>query len=166
MPEYRAVGRPTPRIEGVDKVTGRTVYTADLRLPGMLHARLLRSPHAHARIRRIHTARARSLAGVEAVVIAADLPPLDPKRTASNRIYNLLAADEVVFAGQPVAAVVARDPATAEEALDLIEVEYEELPAVLDPLESLREDSPLARSHQEKEAGDKAPAWVLLGRTK
>jgi CO/xanthine dehydrogenase Mo-binding subunit len=155
VPEYRAVGRPTPRIEGIDKVTGRTVYTGDVRLPGMLHARLLRSPHAHARIRRIDTARARALPGVEAVVTAADLPPLDPKRAASNRAYCLLAADEAVFAGQPVAAVVARDPSTAEEALGLIEVEYEELPAVLDPLEAMKEGAPPVRGDLEEQAEDK-----------
>jgi CO/xanthine dehydrogenase Mo-binding subunit len=116
-------------------------------LPGMLHAKLLRSPHAHARIRRIDTARAAALEGVEAVVTAADLPPLgvDAKRAASNRTYCLLAAEEAVFAGQPVAAVVARDLATAEEAADLIEVEYEELPAVFDPLEAMKEDAPLVR---------------------
>jgi CO/xanthine dehydrogenase Mo-binding subunit len=152
VPEYRAVGRPTPRVEGVGKVTGRTFYTTDVALPGMLHAKLLGSPHAHARIRRIDTARASVLEGVEAVVTAADLPPLDPKRAASNRAYCLLAAGEVVFAGQPVAAVVARDPATAEEALDLIEVEYEELPAVLDPLETLKDDAPLVRTQSQGEA--------------
>jgi CO/xanthine dehydrogenase Mo-binding subunit len=158
MAEYRAVGRPTARVEGVGKVTGRTVYTADVRLPGMLHAKLLRSPHAHARIRRIDTARAAALEGVVAVVTAADLPPLDAKRVASNRAYGLLAAQEVVFAGQPVVAVVARDPATAEEALDLIEAEYEELPAVLDPLEALKEDSPLARSSLGD--ADRSESWA------
>jgi CO/xanthine dehydrogenase Mo-binding subunit len=152
VPEYRAVGRPTPRVEGVGKVTGRTFYTTDVALPGMLHARLLNSPYAHARIRRVDTARASALEGVEAVVTAADLPPLDLKRVASNRAYCLLAAGEVVFAGQPVAAVVARDPATAEEALDLIEVEYEELPAVLDPLEALKDDAPLVRTQSRGEA--------------
>jgi len=155
MAEYRAVGRPTPRVEGVGKVIGRTVYTADIHLPGLLHAKLLPSPHAHACIRRIDTARARALPGVEAVVTAADLPPLDPKRVASNRAYCLLAAEEAVFAGQPVAAVLARDLTTAEEALDLIEVEYEELPAVLDPLEALEEDALLVRTVQEKEAEGK-----------
>lgn len=146
MAEYRVVGRPTPRVEGVEKVTGRTIYTADVHLPGTLHVKLLLSPHAHARIRRVVTSRAAALEGVVAVVTAADLPPLDPNKVASNRAYSLLAAGEVVFAGQPVVAVVARDPTTAEEALGLIEVKYEELPAVLDPLEALKEGSPLARS--------------------
>jgi len=158
MAQYRAVGRPTARVEGVGKVTGRTVYTADVDLPGMLYAKLLRSPHAHARIRRIDTARAAALEGVVAVVTAADLPPLDARRVASNRAYNLLAAQEVVFAGQPVVAVVARDPAAAEEALGLIEVEYEELPAVLDPLEALKEDSPLARSSLGD--ADRSESWA------
>ena len=157
MAEYRAVGRPTARVEGVGKVTGRTVYTADVHLPGMLHVKLLRSPHAHARIRRIDTSRARALEGVVAVVTAADLPPLDARRVASNRAYNLLAAEEVVFAGQPVVAVVARDLTAAEEALGLIEVEYEELPAVLDPLEALKEDSPLARSSLSD--ADRSESW-------
>jgi CO/xanthine dehydrogenase Mo-binding subunit len=145
MAEYRVVGRPTPRVEGVEKVTGRTIYTADVHLPGMLRVKLLLSPHAHARIRRIVASRAAVLEGVVAVVTAADLPPLDPNKVASNRAYSLLAAGEVVFAGQPVVAVVARDPTTAEEALGLIEVKYEELPAVLDPLEALKEYSRLAR---------------------
>lgn len=160
MPEYRAVGRPTPRVEGVGKVTGRTVYTADMDLPGMLHAKLLRSPHAHARIRHIDTARAAALEGVEAVVTAANLPPLglDPKRAASIRTYCLLAAEEAVFAGQPVAAVVARDLATAEEAADLIEVEYEELPAVLDPLEAMQEDAPLVRTESRGGGGAEGKA--------
>ncbi len=146
MAEYRAVGWRTPRVEGVAKVTGRMVYTADMDLPGLLHAKVLRSPHAHARILRIDTARAAAVEGVEAVVTAADLPAVDPKRAASNRTYCLLAAEEAVYVGQPVVAVVARDPATAEEALDLIDVRYEELPAVLDPLEALKEDSPLVRT--------------------
>ena len=163
MPEYRAVGRPMARVEGVGKVTGRTTYTADVHVPGMLHVKLLRSPHAHARIQRIDTSRAAALEGVEAVVTAADLPALDPKRVASNRAYNLLAAEEVVFVGQPVAAVLARDLTTAEEALGLIEVEYEELPAVLDPLEALKEGSPLARSSVGDADGSESWAHAAVG---
>src|SRR3990170_5688427 len=154
MPEYRMLGRPVTRVEGTGKVTGRTVYAADLQFPGMLHVKLVRSPYAHARIRSIDTSRARAVEGVEAVVTARDLPPTagaadssSPSLSArSNRGEVLLAAGEVVFAGEPVAAVIARDEATAEEARDLVQVDYEELPAVLDPIEAMKEDSPLARS--------------------
>ncbi|MGB6838488.1 MAG: xanthine dehydrogenase family protein molybdopterin-binding subunit [Dehalococcoidia bacterium] len=150
MAEYLQVGRPAPRVEGPAKVTGQTVYADDIQLSHMLHAKVLRSPLAHARIKRIDTSRAQALEGVEAVVTAADLPPVaredeSPGAMPSNRAEVLLAADEVIFAGQPVAAVLASDPSVAEEALDLIEVEYEELPAVLDPLEAMKEDAPPAR---------------------
>jgi len=132
------------RVEGAHKVTGDTVYAADVQLPGMLHCKLLRSPLAHARIQGIDATKALALEGVVRVVTAADLPTFDPKRM-SNRGYNLLADDEVVFYGQPVVAVLAEDVATAEEALELIKVDYEELPAVLDSLAAMEDGSPLAR---------------------
>jgi CO/xanthine dehydrogenase Mo-binding subunit len=144
MTTFSTIGKPITRVEGTHKVTGDSAYAADVQLPGMLHCKLLRSTHAHARIKRIDATKALALAGVERVVTAADLPKPEPKR-ASNRGYVLLADDETVFYGEPVAAVLASDPATAEEALDLIEVEYEELPAVLDPIAAMRADSPLAR---------------------
>ncbi|MCH8901877.1 MAG: xanthine dehydrogenase family protein molybdopterin-binding subunit [Chloroflexi bacterium] len=142
--ERSAVGKPITRVEGTHKVTGQSMYVDDLQLPGMLHCKLLRSPYAHARIQCIETAKASALAGVERVITAAELPKFDPKRL-SSRAYSLLADDEVVFYGEPVAAVLADDLATAEEALDLIDVTYEELPLVLDPIDAMREDSPLAR---------------------
>lgn len=151
MTTYRHVGKPVPRIEGLRKVAGETVYTADVQLPGMLHCKLLLSPYAHARIARIDTAKAAALEGVERVVTAADLPEFEARRM-SNRAYNLLARAEAVFQGEPVAAVLARDLATAEEALELIEVDYEELPAVLDPIEALSEDAPPARSEMQAPA--------------
>ena len=144
MTTYANVGKPVTRVEGANKVTGESVYAADVQLRDMLHCKLLRSAHAHARIKRIDTTKAQALEGVERVVLAADLPKFEAKRM-SNRGYNLLADDEVVFHGQPVAAVLAEELAIAEEALDLIEVEYEELPIVLDPIEAMRDDSPLAR---------------------
>src|SRR3990170_2080575 len=142
--EYRNVGKPVRRIEGVAKVTGKTVYADDMHLPRMLHAKVLASPHAHARIKSIDTAAARSHPGVEAVITAADLP--DYKMSDSNRRSLIFPTDEVLFYGQPVAAVLASDPHVAEEALALIQVEYEALPPVVDPLEAMREDSPLVRS--------------------
>jgi len=144
MTTYATIGKPITRVEGAGKVTGETVYTADVQLRDMLHCRLVRSPHAHAKITKIDTAKALALEGVERVVTAADLPSFDPKRM-SNRGYNLLADDEATFYGQPVAAVLARDLATAEEALDLVEVTYEPLPAVLDPIAAMAEDAPMAR---------------------
>ena len=144
MSTLSTVGKPITRVEGTHKVTGQTTYAADVQLPAMLHCKLLCSPHAHARITRIDVAKAEALDGVVRVITAADLPQFDAKRMG-NRGYNLLAQDEVVFYGQPVAAVLAVDIATAEEALGLIEASYEELPVVLEPIEAMSDDSPLAR---------------------
>jgi CO/xanthine dehydrogenase Mo-binding subunit len=142
--EYRAVGKPVARIEGVAKVTGKTVYADDMKLPRMLHAKILGTPYAHARIKSIDATRARNHPGVAAVITPAELPAY--KKSLSERRQVILAEEETLFHNQPVAAVLAEDPHTAEEALELIDVEYEELPAVLDPVEAMEEDSPLARS--------------------
>jgi CO/xanthine dehydrogenase Mo-binding subunit len=138
--EVKGVGLAIPRADGAEKVTGRTEYVADLKPKGMLHAKLLRSPHAHARIRRIDTSKAKTLPGVRAVLTAKDIPTL--KRKAPTRAHAVLAIDRVVFVGQPVAAVAADEMAIAEEALDLIEVEYEVLPAAVDPLDSMQPGAP------------------------
>jgi CO/xanthine dehydrogenase Mo-binding subunit len=144
MTTFTTIGKPITRLEGTHKVTGQSVYAADIQLPGMLHCKVLRSPHAHALIKRIDPTKALALDGVERVVTAADLPTPDARRMG-NRGSILLAIDEVTFYGEPIAAVLAEDPATAEEALDLIEVEYDVLPAVLDPIEAMKPDAPLAR---------------------
>lgn len=141
--ELRTVGKEVPRLEGPEKVTGQTIYAADMQLPGMLHAKVLRSPYAHARIKRIDTSKAKAHPGVHAVATAADLPPAD--RDPSIRSHTVFADKEVLFEGQPVAAVAADATWIAEEALDLIEVEYEELPAVLDVEKAVQLDSPLTR---------------------
>jgi CO/xanthine dehydrogenase Mo-binding subunit len=138
--EVRGVGLSIPRFDSPEKVTGRTQYVGDVQLPGLLQARLLRSPHAHARILRIDATRARALPGVRAVLTAADIPELKP--SARTRAHAMLAIDRVVFAGQPVAAVAADDLAIADEALDLIEVDYEVLPVAVDPLESMLPTAP------------------------
>jgi CO/xanthine dehydrogenase Mo-binding subunit len=142
--QYRNVGKPVTRIEGAGKVTGETVYADDMQLPRMLHAKVLDSPYAHARIKSIDTTAARAHPGVEAVFTAADLPPY--KMNASNRRGIIFPEEEVLFHGQPVAAVLASDPHVAEEALSLIEVDYEALPPVVDPIAAMVEDSPLVRS--------------------
>jgi CO/xanthine dehydrogenase Mo-binding subunit len=134
------VGLSIPRPDGPEKVTGQVQYVADIKPKGLLHAKLLRSPHAHARITRIDTSRAKALAGVRAVITAADMPYL--KKKAPTRAHAVLAIDRVVFAGQPVAAVAADEPAIAEEALDLIQVDYEVLPAAVDPLEAMKPGAP------------------------
>ena len=138
--EVRGIGLSIPRFDAPEKVTGRTQYVADLHPAGLLQARLLRSPYAHARIKRIDVTRARALPGVRAVLTAADIPQLKPG--PRTRAHALLAIDRVVFAGQPVAAVAADDAAIADEALDLIEVEYEVLPVAADPVASMSPDAP------------------------
>ena len=144
MTAFSTVGKPITRVEGVAKVTGESTYAADVQLPGMLHCKLLRSPHAHARIKNIDASKAAALEGVERVITSADLPAFEARRM-SNRAFNLLAGEETVFYGEPLVAVLAEDAPVAEEALELIEVEYEPLPAVIDPIDAMREDSPLAR---------------------
>ncbi|HXU89778.1 MAG TPA: xanthine dehydrogenase family protein molybdopterin-binding subunit [Methylomirabilota bacterium] len=138
--DVRGVGLALPRPDGPEKVTGRVEYVADIKRRDLLHAKLLRSPHAHARIVRIDASKARALPGVRAVLTAADIPEL--KRKAPTRAHAVLAIDRVVFAGQPVAAVAADEVAIAEEALDLIEVEYQVLPAAVDPLRAMQPGAP------------------------
>jgi CO/xanthine dehydrogenase Mo-binding subunit len=137
-----AVGQPIPRIEGPEKVTGATPYAADVMLPGTLWCKQLRSPLAHARIVRIDTSRAKALPGVHAVLTGADLPP-DTRVGRRMRDMPVLATDRVRFVGDRVAAVAADSPDVAEEAASLIDVEYEELPAVFDPLLAMEPGAPI-----------------------
>src|SRR5918999_5100367 len=138
---YTTIGHPTSRVEGQEKVTGITQYTADVALPGTLWGRALRSPLSHARIIRIDASRAQQVPGVHAVLTGADVRGIRYGR----RLYDVpvLAEDRVRFVGERVAAVAAEDRDAAEEALLLIDVEYEPLPAVFDPLEALNQDAPL-----------------------
>ena len=138
--EIKGVGVAIPRPDGPEKVTGQVQYVADIKPRGMLHAKLLRSPHAHARIVKIDTSRARALPGVRAVLTARDIPEL--KRKAPTRAHAVLAIDRVVFVGQPIAAVAADELAIAEEACDLIDVQYEVLPASVDPLKAMQVGAP------------------------
>lgn len=141
MAAMRVVGQRAPRVEGRDKVTGGAVYTADVLLPGTLWGKVLRSPYPFARIRRIDASRARELPGVRAVITGEDIPPVLVGRHL--RDVPVLARDVVRYVGDRVAAVAADDPAVAEEALGLIEVEYEELTPVLDPEAAMRPDAPV-----------------------
>jgi 4-hydroxybenzoyl-CoA reductase alpha subunit len=141
MSAYRVVGHPLPQIDARERALGAAQFVSDLKLPRMLFGRVLRSPHPHARILRIDTSKAKALVGVKAVVTAEDTPqiPFGPR----TEDWTILAGDKVRFVGDEVAAVAAVDEETAEEALELIQVEYEELPAVFDPLEAMRPEAPL-----------------------
>lgn len=141
--EYDVVGQPTPKKDGPLKALGRAEYADDISMPGMLHGKLLRSPHPHARIVRIDTNRAAALPGVRAVVTGKDFPGVKYGNLPQTRDYLPLAIDTVRYIGEEVAAIAAIDEDTAEEALDLIEVEYEPLPAVFDPEEAMRAGAPL-----------------------
>jgi len=133
--DVKGVGVSIPRPDGPEKVTGRVQYVADIPAKGLLHAKLLRSPHAHAKIVSIDTSAAKALPGVRAVLTAKDIPHL--KKKAPTRAHAVLAIDRVVFMGQPVAAVAADEPSIAEEALDLIKVQYQVLAPSVDPLKSM-----------------------------
>jgi CO/xanthine dehydrogenase Mo-binding subunit len=138
--DVKGVGISIPRPDGPEKVTGRVQYVADIQAKGLLHAKLLRSPHAHAKIVSIDTSAAKALPGVRAVLTAKDIPHL--KKKAPTRAHAVLAIDRVVFMGQPVAAVAADEPSIAEEALDLIKVEYQVLAASIDPLKAMLPGAP------------------------
>ncbi|HEU4370288.1 MAG TPA: molybdopterin-dependent oxidoreductase [Methylomirabilota bacterium] len=142
----RVVGRSVTRNDALEKVTGRARYVTDLELPGMAHAALLRSPYAHARIVRIDTARARAVAGVHAVLTGAALTWCDPYHGPAFRDRPLLAIDVARYEGEPVAAVAAVDAATAARALELVEVEWEELPAVTTLEAALAPGAPLVHT--------------------
>jgi CO/xanthine dehydrogenase Mo-binding subunit len=139
--KYATVGKPALRIDGNYKVSGKALYTGDNLLPGMIWGKVLRSSYPHARIVRIDTARARACPGVLAVLTAADIPPVLTGRRL--RDMPMLARDRVRFIGEKVAVVAAEDRDTAEEAAQLIEVDYEELPAVYDPLVAITDSAPL-----------------------
>ena len=153
---YKVVGTRPIRHDGLDKVTGRAKYGADIQMAGQLHGKVLRSPHAHARIKRIDTSKAEALQGVRAVVTHADLPTIADRvaemgETQSNvrdLAENCLANGKALYRGHAVAAVAATTPHIAELALDLIEVEYEVLKPVLTAPEAMKADAPLLHESQ------------------
>ena len=149
--EYKVIGTRPIRHDGVDKVTGRAIYGADFQITGLLHGRVLRSPHAHARIVSIDTSRAEAQPGVKGVVTAQDLPAAENKMAdlgegPVNLKYlcdNILASDKALYKGHAIAAVAATNPHIAEEACELIDVEYEVLPPVLEVRQAMEPDAPL-----------------------
>src|SRR3984893_15278329 len=148
---FKWVGTRPVRPDGVPKVTGRALYGSDLAMPGMLVGRMLRSPHAHARIRSIDIAKAKALPGVKAVVTSADFPEqkfeyVGPERVAQNfwnMTRNIMAREKVLYEGHAVAAVAAASKAIADEALSLIEDDYEVLPHVIEVDAAMAPPAPL-----------------------
>ena len=148
MAEYNVIGTSLAKVDAPERVTGKAAYGADLDLPGMLWAKLVRSPHAHARIKKIDTSKAKALTGVKAVITASDLPHLPKGATAPlvgevsidmSAIKEIvMASDKARYHGQVVAAVAAIDPFIAEEAAGLVEIDYEVLPVVTDVLQAMQ----------------------------
>ncbi len=150
---YRVIGKNLPRADAWEKVRGRPIYAGDFALPGMLHGRIVRSPYASARIARIDTHAAAALPGVAAVLTHRDVPRNELRMELPGRMAEatagavlatqpVLAADRVRFHGEPVVAIAAETPEVAAQAADLVEIEYEDLPGVCDPVEALRPEAP------------------------
>jgi CO/xanthine dehydrogenase Mo-binding subunit len=158
------IGRSLPRLEAREKVSGRAEYTHTMRLPGMLHGKILRSTVAHGRIKSIDVSAAKKLPGVHRVVTAEDVRRVIPEPYYGPAFHDqpILAIDKVHYVGEPVAVVLAADPHVAEEAVQLIGVEYQELPAVFDEVEAAENKIVV---HQElKPAGTFADLKHLKGR--
>ena len=164
--DYKWVGTRQLRPDGVDKVTGRAKFGADLTVPNMLFGKVLRSPHAHARIKSIDTSKAEALQGVKAVITAADfkLMPTEPIANGEMQInyrdvsHNVMARGKVLYDGHAVAAVAATDALIAEAALALIEVDYEVLPHVIDVVEAMADDAPILHDDMFTDGVDPKPA--------
>ncbi len=158
--ELSVVGKRLPRPDVAEKATGAAKYTGDIQLPGMLTGKVLRSPYPHAKIVKVDTSKAEQLPGVEAVITFDDIPKkafnisifpddlLPPRARGSPRDQYVL-SDKVRFMGDVIAAVAAINGPTAEEALNLIKVEYEPLPAVFDPLEAMKPSAPKIHDYAE-----------------
>src|SRR2546426_5253182 len=168
--EYNIVGKRPIRPDGAEKVTGYATYGADIRLPGMLYGKVLRSPYAHARIKSIDTRHAMELPGVHAVITSEDLAQpsgrivdlaegvMHNMRFLSN---NIMAADKALYKGHAIAAVAATSPHIAEEALALIQVEYEELPPVLSAADAMKPGAPLLHERLASQSTPGRPGGIL-----
>ncbi|MBU6334894.1 MAG: xanthine dehydrogenase family protein molybdopterin-binding subunit [Chloroflexi bacterium] len=139
--EFRYLGKGRKLLEGLEKITGTAQYVADMQIPGLLHAGVVLSPYAHARIISIDTSAARAMPGVAGVFTAEDLPTRD--RAMNSRHSAVLARERVLFCGQPVVAVVADSEARARDAVAAVVVEYEPLPVIADMLAALAPDAPV-----------------------
>jgi len=149
MENYAIIGKRLPLKDAPEKVTGRALFTGDMKLPGMLYARILRSPYPHARVLKVDTSRAEKLPGVK-VVLSKNNASRTKVPISLNLPSDKIAFDEKVhFGGDEVAAVAAASEEMAEDALKLIKVEYEELSAVFDPEEAMNPGAPLV--HEDKQ---------------
>jgi len=156
--EFKVIGKGVVRTDAVDKVTGRAVYTADLTFPRMIYGAFVRSPYAHARIKRIDTSKAWKVPGVVAIITQEQLSKdyalvVEEEVHAAERVRRLLAGDKVRYYGEKVALVGAETLEAAKEAASLVEVEYEPLPAVTDPREAVKEGAPLVWEDREPVQG-------------
>ncbi|GCE16903.1 xanthine dehydrogenase family protein molybdopterin-binding subunit [Dictyobacter kobayashii] len=149
---HLAVGKPTRRLDAEEKLTGRARFSGDMSFPGLLHARLVLSPYAHARIVSIDTAAALAIPGVVAVYTADTLKMA--KSHESSRSQSPLARGEAFWCGHPVAIVLAESEALAEDGAAAVDVDYDPLPVVIDPLAALQPDSPLTRPRSEDETSE------------
>jgi len=140
--DLSVVGKRLPKIDAPDKATGRAIYTDDIVLPNMIYGKLLLSPLPHAKIKQINTEKARSLPGVKVILTGADVTDLTYGTSPPRYDENVLAKEKVRYVGDVVAAVAAVDEETCYKAIKLIEVEYEELPAVFDPMEAMKDGAP------------------------
>jgi len=156
-PEYQTVGARVPKLDALEKVQGKATYIHDLKVPRMLYGKILWSEHAHARIRKIDTSRAEKLPGVKAVITGYNTPEI---KTGFFKDNPVLKKDKVRQFRDEVAAVAAESEAIAEEALGLIDVEYEPLPAVFDPVEAMGKDAPLI--HEDKESNVLKLPWKMV----
>jgi CO/xanthine dehydrogenase Mo-binding subunit len=146
--QFKVVGTRPLRPDGIDKVTGKARFGADLYVPGMLWGLVLRSPHAHARIKRIDAAKALALDGVKAVLTSSDLPDhANGDQSLRDALENVMARRKALYDGHPVAAVAATSPAIARQALKLITVDYEVLPHVTDVEAAMADDAPILHDH-------------------
>src|SRR5205807_626655 len=145
--KLKIVGTSPVKHDGIDKVTGRAKFGADLFLPGMLVGKFLRSPHAHAIIRSIDTSAAERLPGVKAVVTRDDFPEIKAGTPAGDMTRNAMAREKALYDGHPVAAVAATSESIAKHALKLIKVDYEVLPHVIDPVEAMATGAPVLHPH-------------------
>ncbi|MEC7570922.1 MAG: xanthine dehydrogenase family protein molybdopterin-binding subunit [Pseudomonadota bacterium] len=161
---YKWVGTRQPRPDGADKVTGRARFGADFDMPGQLVGKVLRSPHAHANIRSIDTSKAKALRGVKAVITAADLPDMPDEMAPAGEVMvnlrdvtrNVMAREKALYDGHAVAAVAATSEAIAREALDLLEVDYEVLPHVIDVDGAVAADAPILHDHLRTDGDENA----------
>ena len=156
MQEFTAIGKPVPKLDAVDKATGRAQYIQDVTLPGMLYGKILYSSYAHARIVKINTEKAKALPGVRVVLTGEDIPPI---RMGVYKDNPPLKAGKVRSYRDEVAAVAATDPAIAKAAIDLIEVTYEALPGIFDPEEAMQPDATLV--HEEHKTNVLKMPWRL-----